>query len=254
MGRDRRAYFYFALGFAVVLEAMLVPAVLWWPSFAEHADSLRGFFGKMPVLGETIELADRTGVKGYVFGQHFFKGCNVLGTAAAILFAMGAVAGEAYRGTMEIWLARPVSRLRLLGERFVMGMLALWIPVALTSATVPWLLLFVEESVPWSDLALCTLHECLFLGTVYSTTFLLSALGSQPIAIAFGMLLFTTFQFSIYLVKRATHYSLFRLVDLEAFLDLTGARGVNWWREAQFAGFSAACLAIAYWVFRRRVP
>ncbi len=254
MSRDARGYILFGLGYTLVLEAMLVPAILWWPSFAEHAETLKDFFGKIPVLGETIDLAEKTGVKGYVFGQHFFKGCNVLGTAAAILFAMGAVAGEAYRGTMEIWLARPVSRLRLLCERFGMGLCALWIPVALTSATIPWLLSFVDTTMTWRDLSICTMHQCLFLSMVYGVTFLLSALGSQPTAIAFGMLLFTTFQFSIYLVKEATHYSLFRLVDLEAFLKITGKAGIDWVRELEFVGIAGGCLALAYVVFRRRVP
>jgi ABC-type transport system involved in multi-copper enzyme maturation permease subunit len=60
-------------------------------------------------------------VFAYVTGQHFFKGCNTLGTAAAVLLAVGAVAGEAHRGTLEIWLARPLSRRRILSERWVQG-------------------------------------------------------------------------------------------------------------------------------------
>jgi hypothetical protein len=34
------------------------------------------------------------------------------------------------------------------------------------------------------------------------------------------MLFFTTFEFAIYLVKTATHYSLFRLVDVQVFLKI----------------------------------
>ena len=254
MGREGRAYFLFAFGFGLVLEAMLVAAVLWWPAFSEHAGALKGFLGKIPVMGEVVELADRTGVKGYVFGQHFFKGCNTLGSAAAILFAMGAVAGEAFRGTMEIWLARPISRLRLLGERFVYGLAALWIPIVLTSLTIPWLVTFVDQNMGFAGLWECILHQCLFLGALYAFTFLLSALGSQPVVIAFGMLLFVSFEFSIYLVKTITHYSIYRLADLDVLLEISGARGLNWFMEGTLIGFHLLCFGIAYWAFRRRVP
>jgi ABC-type transport system involved in multi-copper enzyme maturation permease subunit len=254
MGREGRAYAIFGLGFGLVLEAMLVAAVLWWPAFHEHAGALKGFLSKIPVRGDIVELADRTGVKGYVFGQHFFKGCNTMGSAAAILFAMGAVAGEAFRGTMEIWLARPVSRLRLLGERFVYGLAALWIPIIVSSLTIPWLLTFVDESMSFSALWGCILHQCLFLGSLYSVTFLLSAVGSQPVAIAFGMLLFVSFQFSIYLVKTITHWSFYRLADLDVLLAISGTRGLVWLHEAALLGVHLLCFGAAYWAFRRRVP
>ena len=42
------------------------------------------------------------GVSAYVTAQHFFKGCNTLGAACAILFAFGAIAGEAHRGTLYL--------------------------------------------------------------------------------------------------------------------------------------------------------
>ena len=94
-----------------------------------------------------VGLLEVTGVEGYVIAQHFFKGCMVLGIPAAVLFSMGAVAGEVHRGSLEIWLARPLSRNRILVERWVQGALAVVIPVFATSLTIPWLLSFVDEMV-----------------------------------------------------------------------------------------------------------
>jgi len=42
-------------------------------------------------------------VIGYISGQHFFKGCNTLGTAAAVLFAVGAVAGDVCGRIRSVW-------------------------------------------------------------------------------------------------------------------------------------------------------
>jgi ABC-type transport system involved in multi-copper enzyme maturation permease subunit len=70
--------------------------------------------------------------------QHFFKGCNALGGMVAVIFAMNAVAAEAQRGTLEIWLARPLSRRRLLLERWAAGAIWLSLPV-FRPLTIPFL-------------------------------------------------------------------------------------------------------------------
>ena len=106
MGRFSGLFLYM-LGYFVILELMLVGAVLYWPNFEGNLESVRALSSPIPALRDIINDIEETGVFGYISGQHFFKGCNTLGTAAAVLFAVGAVAGEAHRGTLEILLARP---------------------------------------------------------------------------------------------------------------------------------------------------
>ena len=135
-----------------------------------------------------------------------------------------------------------------------MGQLALALPVFVTSATIPALLTMVDETMPWSQLIWCSLHASLFLGAVFSATFLLSSLLSEPNQIALFMLFFTTFQFSIYLVKTITHYSLFRLADIDAFMAIIKGGGPNWPLTIGLAVASLACLAGSLWAIERRVP
>jgi len=253
MRRDLRSYALSGLFLFVVLEVLLVLAVVWWPNFEESLGSLKKL-AKIPMLAKQIDLIDMYGVGAYVVGQHYFKACNTLGAAAAVLFAMNAVAGEAQRGTLEIWLARPVTRARLFSERWLLGQAALWLPVLLSSLTVPPLLRLVDAHMRYAPLVMCTLQQGLFLGAIFSLTFLFSALSSQPLKIALFMLFGSIFQFAIYMVKTISHYSLFRLVDIEAYLNVLNSG----WPAARICvpllAANALFYALGLAAFRRRLP
>ena len=253
MRRELRGYAIQALSLFVVLEVLLVLAVVWWPNFEESLGSLRKL-AKLEMFAKQIDLIDMYGVAAYVVGQQFFKACNTLGAAAAVLFAMNAIAGEAQRGTLEIWLARPVSRTRLFTERYLLGQAAVFLPVLATSMTIPMLLRLVDERMAYGPLVACSVQQGLFLGALYSVTFLLSALSSEPLRIAMVMLFGTVFEFAIYMVKTATHYSLFRLVDIEAHLHVLNTGSVE--PKVAFGLLAANGIAFAAGLaaMKRRVP
>ena len=253
MGPVTRSLVLRSLGFLFVLEAMLVPAILFWPNFRDNIDALKGM-APLPMLKDMIDSLGEGGIAAYVLGQQFFKGCNSLGVAAAILFSMGAVAAEAQRGTLEIWLSRPLSRKRMLTEKWIGGALAISVPVFLSSATVPWLISFVDESMQLGRLMLCALHQSMFLVMLYSVTFLLSSMGRKPTVIAFVMLFFTTLEFALYLVKTATHYSLFRMVDVPTFMEIYGKGALDLGKTAIITSVTLASYVGSLWVFERRVP
>lgn len=253
MERALRSTLVHALGYFVVLEAMLIAAILFWPDFQKGIPYFKSL-SSLPIAKDLLKPVEQTGVAGYIVVQHFFKGCNVMGAAAAVLFAMGAVAGEAHRGTLELWLARPLSRRRVLLERWVAGALALTLPVLVSSVTVPEALALIDEDLPRLGLTLCALHQSVFLLCFYSFTFLLSALSSRPIGIAFGMLLFTTFQFALYLITTLTHGSVFRLSDLDVYGAILEARALDLPLVGALVAFNAACVGAALYAFARRVP
>lgn len=242
-----------AVGFFVVLELMLVPAILYWPDFEKHIGKFRAM-APLPVMRGIIDTLETGGVFAYVTGQHFFKGCNTLGVAAAVLMSVGAVAGEAHRGTLEIWLARPVSRLRLLTERYVQGALAVCLPVFATTLTIPALVEHVGASVSYGPLMWSALHTNLLLLAIYSLGFFLSTLSRAPLSIAFGLLFFNILQFALYLVETATHYSLFRLTDVERFLEINKRGGLDLRIAGPLALVSAALYVASIKTFARRTP
>ena len=244
----------YSLAFFVILQLMLVAAVLYWPSFAENIDSVRNLLGSIPIVTEFVDQMEEYGVVGYVAGQHYFKGCNTLGTAAAVLFAAGAVAGEAHRGTLEILLARPYSRARVLTERYLAGFLAIAVPIFVSSATIPWLADRVDEIVDLETFMLGSVHQSIFLLSIYSAAFLLSTVGSNPTRIALTVLFTTTFLFAIYMIKVVTHYSYYRLCDIEDFVRIEQTRELDWGVLVPLLIASAVLFVASQLAFARRVP
>ena len=253
MRRLLRGTATYAFAYFVILELMIAAAVLYWPYFEDNIDKLKSL-APIPILKTMIGELEDGGVIGYVVGQQFFKGCNTLGTAAAALFAAGAVAGEVHRGTFEIWISRPYSRLRLLSTRYAAGALATIVPVFLSSATIPMLADRVGEELEVMPLMWCSAHQSLLLLAIYSVTFLFSAMGSQPTRIALGVLFFTTFQFALYMVGRVTHWSLFRLSDIDDYMSAYQDSTLNAAVAGPLAAVSVVCFIGAAVAFRRRVP
>jgi ABC-type transport system involved in multi-copper enzyme maturation permease subunit len=244
----------FAFAYAILLEVMLAAAILFWPEFAANLATLRSMTSAIPIAGEMLSKVEEQGLPAYILAQHFFKGCNALGTAAAVLFAAPAVAGEAHRGTLEMWLARPFSRRRLLLERYAAGALALVVPVFLTTLTIPWLCTRVDEVEPYSPYLACAALQGLFLLAIYGVTFLCSCAGSNPTKIALTLLFVTVFQFALYMIKTVTHWSLYRLCDMDVLLDLFDDGRWNASILVSLAVTVAATLVASLIVFERRTP
>lgn len=251
--REIRGALFATAGYFVALELMLIAAILYWPSFRENTAALKIFATPIPVLKDMVTQLEEKGAIAYVISQHFFKGCSVLGVAAATIFAAGAVAGEAHRGTLELMLLRPVSRRRILIERYLLGAVQLCLPIFLTTLTVPMLLERVGETASMGPLLLCATHESLFLLVLYSATFLFSTLGRMPLKITFSLLVFAIFNFAIYMVKTVTHFSLFRLSDITVVLDVY-EQGVPLMAWASFVSVSLALFLVSLAIFERRVP
>ena len=244
----------FALAYGILLEAMLAAAILFWPEFAANLSAFRSMTSAIPIAGDMLSRVEEQGLPAYVLAQHFFKGCNALGTAAAVLFAAPAVAGEAHRGTLEMWLARPFSRRRLLLERYAAGALALVVPVFLTTLTIPMLCERVDESEPYGPYLACAALQALFLLAIYGVTFLCSCAGSNPNKIALTLLFVTVFEFALYMIKTVTHWSLYRLCDMETLLALYDDGRWSTPILASLMGTVVVALLASLLVFERRTP
>lgn len=255
MLRGIRSYIIYSLGFFIVLELMLAGAIYWWPTFAENVGLIAKLMKPLPIVSDLTTMVADKGVTAYVAGQHYFKGCSALGTAAGILFASSAIAGEAHRGTLELWLARPVSRTRLLTERWIGGALAVVLPVFVSSYTIPYMLeRMVGETMEYGDLTRCAVHMSLFLLPVYAITFAWSAFSSEPLKISFVMLFLAILVFGQYLIEGATNYSLFRLVDVREFLAIIETKSFKWKIIGPLIATTVAMYGLALVGFKRRTP
>lgn len=252
MAREHRFHLFGGVALFVVLEALLIVAVVYWPDFEESIDVIKSF---MPgEIRGVVEKMAEGGVAGYVNGQHFFKGCNAVGTLAAVLFAMNAVAGEAQRGTLEMLLARPVSRRRILTERWVSGALAIVVPVFLSTWTIPRVLEHVDETMSYATLTRCAVQQSAFLLALYGTVFLASCAMSRPVLLALVAYLVALFQFAIYVVPGITHASLYRLVDVGVFARIGASQAMDLRTLVPLVLAVVATFVAAHVVYARRTP
>jgi ABC-type transport system involved in multi-copper enzyme maturation permease subunit len=252
MLRSARGAALALLAHLVLLQVLLVPAILYWPKLSQNIGVVR-VLAPLPLVKDLVARIDQEGMVAYVVLQQFFKACNTLGAGAAVVFAAGAVAGEVSRGTLELFLARPLSRRRVLLERWLLGAVAVVLPVFLSSATIPWLATRVGEEVALAPMMLCAAHQSLFLLALYALVFLCSTAGSQPLRIAVIFLALIAFEYSVYLVSRWTHFSAFRLTDLDAFLTVV-EHGLAPGTTLAYLAVIGALLLASLAVFARRTP
>ena len=254
MERTLRAYLLPSLAFLVILELHLALFIWYWPQFEEQASQIRNLL-PFESLQKTFDDIASRGVGSYIHFQHFVKFSNILGTVAAAFFSCSAVAGEAHRGTLEIWLARPYSRTRLLLERWLTGALALALPIVLSTATIPWLLeRLVDEELALGPLLLSSVHQSIFLLAIYAISFLWSTLSTHPIRIAMTLLFVALFEGVLYLVQGINDWSIYRLADLQDHWRIASEHALDWRVVGPLLAFVAALLLASDRAFRRRVP
>jgi ABC-2 type transport system permease protein len=244
-----------ALGLFVVLTGHLAIIVYFFPVFAEQKGALLKIAENLgEILARDSRLASAS-EWGYVASQQFFKFANTLGTGAAVLFAAGAIAGDTQRGTLEILLARPVSRLRVYSERWVAGALGLVLPLLASSALVQPIASAcgVELALKTSDMLLAASYEALFLLVFYSAAFTWSVVAARALTVVFGLLFVTIGMYALYLVPEANAWSLYQWTDVETFVALPteGLTALQWLRPL----IATLVFTAAGWLlFRRRLP
>ena len=128
------------------------------------------------------------------------------------------------------------------------------LPIFLTTLTIPFLAACVHEEAELAPYLWCALHQALFLLALYSLTFLCSSAGSNPTRISLALLFLATFEFALYMVKTVTHWSLFRLCDLDVLLDTAQDERLDLAIAGPLVLFSVLALCGAWLAFRRRVP
>ncbi len=211
---------WMALTYLLILEAMLVPAILLWPNLR----------GEMPAIGRLVpfEFAQRMieGISNrdesaaylaYIAVQVFFKGVNVMGIAAAVLFGTGLIARERECQTLEFLLARPLSRSRVLAGKFCLAALAVVIPIFLVSWSAMAWSASIDEQLPFWELTLASIQSSLFVLAILAFTVICSVLARNQLQAAFVVGVVVISQVTIYFIQEIRVASIFRLSDFDVY-------------------------------------
>ncbi|MHC5063014.1 MAG: ABC transporter permease [Planctomycetota bacterium] len=211
---------WMAFTYLVILEAMLVPAILLWPNLREEMPAigrLMPFEFAQRIIEGISSRDDSAAYLAYMAVQAFFKGVNVMGIAAAVLFGTGLIARERECQSLEFLLARPISRSRILAGKFLMAALLVVVPIFLVSwSAIPWSTM-VEERLPFWELTLASMHSSLFVLSILGFTVICSVVARSQVQAAFAVGIVVISQVTIYFIQEIRVASIFRLSDFDVY-------------------------------------
>jgi beta-exotoxin I transport system permease protein len=252
--RDRRrGLFGWALGVAgyVVLQTSFYPSVRsseLQRAIAQYPKELKAFFGG----AQSFNFS--TG-RGYLEVELFSLIVPALLTIAAIGFGAATIAGEQERGNLDLLLANPVTRIRVVAEKAT----ALALTVSALTAIVFGMLVvmnrLVDLQVGLANLAVACVGSAL-VAFGFGALAMLSgaATGSRPLAIGVPAALFVAAYLIVGLAGLVSWLEPFRVVS--PLYHATGTHPLaNGLPVANFAILVAWCaltLLATLWIFERR--
>jgi len=238
------------VAFTVLMSAGSVIQVLFWPNLEKMMPAmveampefLRGIFGSIATEGFFF----------WIITQQFIKNIGVFGSALAILLGASALAREMENGTMELLLAQPISRARVLAEKFVFNAAVLALPVLVSTMIVYPTAMVIGERIDPLSLLIASLYCYSVLVVVFAFTFALGAVIDEQmkalsisLSVCILMLLFMIFDESKFL-------SIFTYIDPDHLRPIFVAGRVPWGAALIFVAISAGFLGLTYLVFRKK--
>jgi ABC-type transport system involved in multi-copper enzyme maturation permease subunit len=221
------------LVYLVLLELLLVPVIVLWPDF--YPDLQRStLFRNVPIdflqrIVAGVSLDDEAvAYRNWIAVMGFFRSTNLVGLAAAVLLGTSLFARERESQTFEFLLSRPVSRARILFEKFWPTALCVTVPIFLVSGSAVFWSRAIGHELPLWELFLASLHAAVFVLCLLALTTWVSALCRVQAHVAAWVGGFTVLQIGIYLTQRLRQWSLFRLADFEWYGPILAGNTPAW--------------------------
>ena len=210
-----------AVVYLIILELMLIPAVLLWPTLYEDLQrsallsSLPGFLQRM--ANAMRDSNESFAFLSYMAVQMFFKGVNVAGIACAVLLGTALIARERENQTLEFLLARPISRAKILWSKYWVTALAITVPIYATSWSAIPLSAHLDWHLPFGAVTLGAFHSSVFVLMFFTLTCLFSVVCRNQVHVAFIVGGLTIVQVCVYFIQTVRAASLFRLSDFDVY-------------------------------------
>ncbi len=163
------------IGWAIGLGIFVLYAIAAYPSIRKSAPSLDSLFEQMPAALKALfggSLADMTSPAGYLQTEFFSFMVPLLLIGYAVAVGARTIAGEERRGVLELVLAAPLPRWRIVLEKLI-GMMASTVLLGVWL----WLCLAIGTRVIDMDVSLGRLAAAVASATLLALTFGVLALA-----------------------------------------------------------------------------
>lgn len=246
------------LWWSVGIFSFILINMVFYPTFKNSADELAKSFASLPKAALQLfgGSADFFSPVGFLNSQIFFLMLPLLLTMLAVALGSSLIAREEQDLTIELLLARPVSRTKLLLAKITAGSIILVVVSAVALVTVVVSArLFDLSGVPSSAIAMASFNSFLLAYCTGAIAFLLAATGrARGAAIGIGAVvgvagyLIVSLSGTVSWLKTPAKVLPFNYFQSEAILRQT----YHWANALYFVAVIAVCGAVSYIVFRRR--
>lgn len=176
----------FIIGWSIGLAAMIALTILSYGTVRDQADELNKAFGELSSnVGSFIGTTDMFSPIGYMNSQLYFITLPILFIILSVVLANNLIGKEESTRTIELLLARPISRIRLLAAKAVSGMSVLGIIGVITAVVTLLCSWAADMGISTANLLLVTAGCVLFAGAFGAITFMLLAASVTTKRIAF---------------------------------------------------------------------
>lgn len=175
---------WFIFGWSVGVMAMLGFTAVFFPTFRDS-----GFEEIMNTIPPALknmmgEMSEYGNFPGYVASAVYGLRAQMLFIPLAIILGYSLGISDEANGRLYQLLAQPISRRRILLEKYVAGLVVLFVIIAMCALAVGAVAVFVNEPVPVELLAKISAMTMLFSTAIYSLTYALGkAFGRKSIAL-----------------------------------------------------------------------
>lgn len=238
------------VAFLVFMSAVAVVQILVWPELREMLPNILEIVPKQ--FKWIIGGMQKEGFIYFTMTQQFMKNIGIFGSALAIILGASAVAKEVEAGTLELLLAQPISRMRVLAEKFLFYLGVLAIPVLFSTVLTYPAALMIGESISLASLLIAGLYCFSIIAVVFSFTFFLGVLiETQMQVIVAGLAL--CLAMTVLVVFNATSFlSLYSYMDLNTLRPIITSSHVPIIEILVFMLLCAACFTASWWRFSRK--
>ncbi|MBW1873518.1 MAG: ABC transporter permease subunit [Deltaproteobacteria bacterium] len=238
------------LAFFVFMSAVSVVQIVFWPTFEKLLPSIMEVVPKK--LQWLVGAMQREGFVYFTMTQQLMKNVGMFGSALAIILGASAVAKEIEAGTMELLLAQPISRMRVLAEKYLFNLGVLAIPLLFSTVLVYPAALFIGENISLTALLVAGLYCFSLVAVIYSFAFFLGVLVDTQMQVIVVSLAVCLIMMILAVFKSTSFLSLFSYMDLVILRAIFISAQVPLLEIFAFALVCAAFFAGAVWRFRKK--
>ena len=207
-----------------------------FPSIFKEREKLKEAFEAYPeglLQAFAIEIDTFVGsLEGFMAGEYFSFLWPIILIILVITFASAAIAGEIDKGTIELLLAQPISRLKIFLAKYFSGLSIITAFVFLSNfSVVPFATLhnvdyriqnYLAVSIIGFLFAFAIFGICIMISSFSSTRGRPAAITGGMLIIMYGLNLFSSFQESLSSLKYASffHYYDFNSAVVDNHIDI----------------------------------